>query len=440
MLRESDNSMMTISPGKELIADAVPRPRLESPVFQARKDQQTGTPGAGVSSGMMPIKNELTAGSGSESGINRFSQKLAVEQRQLLEKGLRQRFCAVRICLDQIVRNQSIPDYLRNCGFVHEQIKSGLGPLLGANREDAAWTWFGSTDVHMSIDGTFTVLDHNFSLPTGLDVCAGECEKGQHNTSIEPAISIPEHTGNAGVNVMLVPGFFSATNRGNEYLARMLGVRIARCTDLSIRADGVFLQDGADRQRISTIIRRIDDDLLDPNCFRPDSLVGVPGLVRAWRNGLVNVVSPPGSGMANCRTFGKYIPSMIREFLGEEPLLNASPVLECEDPGILKMVMANVRNYAIRTNDPLHPARPFFGGTGTSVQFADLLTRIRKNPAAYVARLLLPENDDHGINLRLFATLSKSFKLIPRALGRRCQPDGGAAFSIGNSEEIIPVV
>jgi uncharacterized circularly permuted ATP-grasp superfamily protein len=201
----------------------------------------------------------------------------------------------------------------------------------------------------------------------------------------------------------------------------------------------VYLRLGAEPVRVSTIVRRIDDDLLDPNCLRPDSLVGLPGLIRAWKQGLVNVISPPGISVANSRTFGKLIPRMIREFLGEEPELPSATVLECEDPETLKHVLNNLKDYAIRTNDPLHPARPFFGRTGMAVEFANLLHRLRSNPAAYVARPLLDESNDVGLNLRVFATSGRSIRLLPIAIGRRCQPDGGAPLSIGTNEEVIPV-
>jgi uncharacterized circularly permuted ATP-grasp superfamily protein len=150
--------------------------------------------------------------------------------------------------------------------------------------------------------------------------------------------------------------------------------------------------------------------------------------VKAWKNGGVDVLSPPGVSVASCRTFGKYIPDMILDFFGEEPILDSASVLECEDPSVLRQVMANVKNYAIRTNDPLHPARPFFGRTGTAVEFADLLLRLRKNPSAYVARPLLEESHAPGHSLRVFATMTNRFRMIPGFISRPCQPDGGAPY------------
>lgn len=358
-------------------------------------------------------------------------------QRDLLERGLRQRFEAVNACLDVIVRERNVPEFLKTCGFIQSKIQAVLGPIMGSERSDVAWAWLGSADVQITRDGQLTVFDHNFSLPTGLDLLPDV--NNSPGGVVHPFPALPENDGPAGVAVLLVPGFHGSAVRENEFLAKTLMARQARSTDLSVRDDGVFLKAGSVELRVSTIIRRIEDSQLDPNCFRPDSLVGLPGLIRAWRKGLVNVVSPPGTCLANCRTFGKLIPRMIREFLAERPILKSATVLECGDPAVLKRVLSNVTDYAIRTNDPAHPGRPFFGRTATAVEFSDLLQRLRKNPAAYVARPLLPETTDGGLNLRFFATMGGPFRLHPVAIGRRCQPDGGAGVAVRNSEEIVAV-
>ena len=440
MLRETDNSMMAISAGTQFRMESSRLHTAELPFFGATAAQKKITsvvaPSGLMSTWGSKVSNDLLMASG-ETERGRVAGKLNIEHWELLRKGLRQRFEAVSICLNEVLHRGILPDYLADCGFLKSQLESVFGCILGSSPAHASWTWFGSTDIHLSAEGRLTVLDHNFSVPTGLELITGATGLSETADLNQPMLSVPEQGGSVGVTVLLIPGSYSAANRGNELLARCLNARVARSTDITVRADGVYVHAGVERLRVSTIVRRIDDDLLDPNCFRPDSLVGVPGLVRAWKNGLVNVVSPPGSSLANNRTFGKFIPQMIREFLGEEPLLNTASVLECEDTEVLKHVLANLKDYAIRTNDPLHPARPFFGRNGMAVEFADLLTRLRKNPAAYVARPLLAEGSEAGMNLRCFASLGSTFRLLPSAIGRRCQPDGGASLSIASGEEVV---
>ncbi len=432
MLREADNSMMAISPKTGLSGNLHPQPRSHMPVFQASEVRGSGgqkniSPADVVQAFCTPadpanLSNRVIG----ESHLNSFGSEIPLNSAQwrLFEQGLRQRFEAINACLDEIVRGRRVPAYLRDCAFLTARIRSCLGPLTDSARSEVAWTWFGSTDVHLKANGELTVFDQNFSLPTGLHALPPEALENQ----CSPLLTLPEKPGASGLAVLLTPGAFSSTGPGNDFIANTLNIPAVRGSDLCVRGNSVFLRKSGKELPVSTIVRRIDDDLLDPNCFRPDSLVGVPGLVKAWKNGGVDVLSPPGVSLAGCRTFGKYIPDMILEFLGEEPILESASVLECEDAAVLRHVMANLRKYAIRTNDPLHPARPFFGRTGTAVEFADLLVRLRKTPSAYVARPLLEEGDAPGHSLRVFATMTNRFRLIPGFISRACQPDGGAPY------------
>ncbi len=437
MLREADNSMMAISPKSGLPGNPPLNlrshvPHFEASVVQVSGKQQVINAADVVQAFCSPADSVDFSMPVSDRGLQNSSGtgvSLDSSQWSLLERGLRQRFEAVNACLDEIVRGRRVPAYLSECGFLSSRIRGSLGPLSDSLRSEVAWTWFGSTDIHLKANGELTVLDQNFSLPTGLQTLtsnAAGCSKAADQSS--PLLSLPEITANRGIAVLLTPGAFCSTGPGNEFIANNLNILTARNSDLCVRGNSVFLRMSGKELPVSTIVRRVDDDLLDPNCFRPDSLVGVPGLVKAWKNGGVDVLSPPGVSLASCRTFGKYVPDMILEFLGEAPILDCASVFECEDPAVLKHVMTNVKNFAIRTNDPLHPARPFFGRTGTAVEFADLLLRLRKNPSAYVARPLLEEGAAPGHSLRVFATMTNRFRLIPGFISRSCQLDGGAPY------------
>ena len=310
-------------------------------------------------------------------------------------------------------------------------VQKVLAPIAGISRTDIFWGWFGTTDLSIDAEGQILVLDHDFSLPTGLERLVSGAESGAMNDRIATQLfgRATALDRRRGETVVLDPGFYSASFQANEFLARCLNAHLARQSDLSVRADGVFLKIGGSLRQVRTVVRRVDDDLLDPNCFRPDSLVGLPGLVKAWKAGLVNVVNPPCTGLVRLRSFGRLIPRMIETYLDQEPLLKSIEVLECTDTDTLRMIVARPEKFAIRTSDPLHPARPFFGRTGTMIEFSDLLTRIRRNPFGWVARPLLHESSAR-INLRTFASLSGSFRLLRAGLVRDAQPDGGASLAI----------
>lgn len=174
------------------------------------------------------------------------------------------------------------------------------------------------------------VMDHNLSVPSGLQRLTSLFDRS-HTESVnaindlgrrlgDSTLSYPGST-DASTTVVLDPCRFNPTFSENEFLARTTGAQITRASDLVVSRDGVDYVTGRVVRASRTIVRRIDDDLLDPNCFRPDSLVGLPGLCAAWKNGRVNLVNPPGSSVASIRSFTQLVPAMIRNYLGEEPAL-----------------------------------------------------------------------------------------------------------------------
>ena len=452
MLREGDDSRISSDAGNDLTrATATVNETVPLPSFRASIDQQSGSNGS-FSAGCRTM-GHATRHVDTNNGATAVEPagRLSAGHWRHLETGLQQRFEATNACLNAVIRKYSLPAFLKSSPFLTRRIEAMLAPIGRPPNSDPSWTWFGSTDLHFAADGQLTVLDHNFSGATGLDTLAELINAGgkSETPAAERMARILFQGGSCARDrsepgssdvAVLDPGYCSATFGANEFLARCLNAHVARSSDLSVRSDGVFLRAGRQLVRLSTIVRRIDDDLLDPNCFRPDSLVGVPGLVRVWKHGLVNVVSPPGTCVANDRSFGMLIPRMIREFLGQSPLLSSAEVLECSDPVVLRTVLKSCEHFAIRTNDPQHPARPYFGGSGSTMEFAEMQNRLIRNPTAFVARPLLPSLENAGLNLRIFASCDAGFRLLRAALARPCQPDGGASQTVDSSGAVSVIL
>jgi uncharacterized circularly permuted ATP-grasp superfamily protein len=415
MLRDADNSMMAISATRRSSS------RLEdnsSPVrdFQAiARRLQDDT----ASLQEVPVQTQRPAEP--QVGVQ-FSEA----EREQVRNGLRQRFEAISVCLDEALKTGQLPSVVRWSESLQQRFRKFLGPVLDGARPGRDWTWFASVDLHRSENGELTVMDQNFSVPTGLEFTAHESGPDAAQMRFFSGLSGYSSELRHTQTVILDPDFRGTTFRGNEFLAKCLNAHIARRTDLSVRTDGVFLQMGAREIPITTIIRRVEDELLDPDCYRPESLVGLPGLVRAWKRGLVQVLSPPGMQFANSRSFGAMMPTLIREVLGEDPVLNSTVALELSDESVLRTVLHNPEQYAIRTNDPQHPSRPFFGSDGKAAEFSDLLQRIHRDPTSYIARRLVASQENPGVSLRVFGAMNGDFRLFPRELVRPCQPDGGA--------------
>jgi len=414
--------MMTIPSTTTVSGEVAVQSDVRTPISRAGGVEETG--------------REWEAGSSAAGTVDSF-QTFSARDWAELEVGLKQRFEAVSACLQELATGKTVPGFLRESPELAVAVQKVLAPIAGISRTDIFWGWFGTTDLSIDAEGQILVLDHDFSLPTGLERLASGAESGAMNDRIATQLfgRATALDRRRGETVVLDPGFYSASFQANEFLARCLNAHLARQSDLSVRADGVFLKIGGSLRQVRTVVRRVDDDLLDPNCFRPDSLVGLPGLVKAWKAGLVNVVNPPCTGLVRLRSFGRLIPRMIETYLDQEPLLKSIEVLECTDTDTLRMIVARPEKFAIRTNDPLHPARPFFGRTGTMIELSDLLTRIRRNPFGWVARPLLHESSAR-INLRTFASLSGSFRLLRAGLVRDAQPDGGASLAIGSDTPV----
>jgi len=381
------------------------------------------------------------------SGNKFFSANSSVEAGQTLNFrqwaqiscGIRQRMEAVSACLNEVFRHSKIPEFLLQNSSIVRQLRTVAEQIGDIRRNSISWGWLASTDLHVASNGTVTVIDHNLSVPTGIELLTRLVDRSSTESmtalhdlwrNIVNSAATYGGTLDSQSTVILDPCRFNPTFSENEFLARAMGATIVRASDLVITKDGVELSSVAKRARIQTIVRRIDDDLLDPNCFRPDSLVGMPGLCRAWKDGRVNLVNPPGSGVASIRSFTQKIPAMIRTFLGEEPALPVADCRECSEPGTMQKLINNPTQFAVRTNDPMHPARPYFGDIATAAETVAILNMVRRDPQHFVVRALLPDAARDGFNLRVFSSMGDAFCMPRCGIGRDCQSDGGATLAI----------
>jgi len=353
--------------------------------------------------------------------------------------GITQRMEAISACLDDVFQRRAIPDVLLGDRSICKMLENLVGQIGEVSRNSIPWGWLASTDLYVGSDGQITVIDQNLSVPTGMELltrligrsrtisisAVNDLNRWLADSVAKSGLKTPDSTA-----VVLNPCRYNPTIRDNEFLARTVNSQITQAGELVVRNGIVELVTGMKRTRVHTVIRRVDDDLLDPNCFRPDSLVGVPGLCKAWRNGAVNLVNPPGSYIANIRSFTKIVPAMIREYLNEEPELEIAASEECSSDTAIQRLAKNPSQFAVRTNDPMRPARPFFGNTATASETTSLLGAVRREPGKFVMRSLLPDTDRGGFNLRVFSSMGKGFFMPLCGIGRSCQADGGATLAI----------
>ena len=439
MLQETENTLTETS----ATHDQDDRPSRRSatdtmPALQALTAQQSGTRReATMAIQQASDRSRILA---SSSGVT-APQSLSFGEWAQIACGIRQRMEAVSACLDHVFMGRRFPEFLLQSSSVVRLLRTFTDQIGEVTRKSISWGWLASTDLYIAADGRIIVIDQNLSSPTGLELLARLIDRAQGESVTafndlarrlaESVVTYGDGT-DSGSAIVLDPCRYNPTFRENEFLARTIGAQIAHAGELAVTKDGVELVSGMKRTRIHTIMHRVDDDLLDPNCFRPDSLVGLPGLCKAWKNGLVNLVNPLGSSAANIRSFVQLVPTMIREFLGEEPALQIATSQACCAAEAMRELSEDPTRFAVRTNDPMHPARPYFGDAATASETHSMLNAVRRNPSKFVTRALLPDSEMRGFNLRVFSSMGKGFYLPRCGIGRQCQSDGGATLAIND--------
>jgi uncharacterized circularly permuted ATP-grasp superfamily protein len=186
--------------------------------------------------------------------------------------------------------------------------------------------------------------------------------------------------------VVLTPGQFNSAYYEHSFLADEMGVELVEGSDLFVVARHVYMRTTDGPRRVHVIYRRIDDDFLDPLAFRADSVLGVPGLMEAYREGNVTLANAPGAGIADDKAVYMHVPEMIRFYLGEEPLLNNVPTWDCSNEGALAYVLDHLEELVVKEARGSGGYGMLVGPHATKRARTDFAKKLRLNPANYIAQ------------------------------------------------------
>jgi uncharacterized circularly permuted ATP-grasp superfamily protein len=244
----------------------------------------------------------------------------------------------------------------------------------------------------------------------------------------------PARAGAEPTVVLLTPGPYNSAYYEHCFLADEMGVEVVEGADLFIEDDVVYMRTTAGPQRVDVLYRRVDDNYLDPKVFRPESMLGVPGIFGAYRAGNVTLANAPGAGIADDKAIYPFVPEMIRFYLGEEPILQNVPTYLCERDEDRAYVLANIATLVVKLARGSGGYGMLVGPHATAEQCAEFAARIIARPGDYIAQPTLPLSTvptladaaiaPRHVDLRPYVLMGKEVRIVPGGLTRVALREG----------------
>jgi len=369
-----------------------------------------------------------------------------------LAAGLRQRVKALNMFLHDVYHDQEI---IKAGHVPAEQILSNSQyrpEMQGVDVPGGIYAHIAGVDVVRAGAGEFYVLEDNLRVPSGVSYMLEDRRMMMRlfpelfsRYRVAPVEHYPDMlltnlraVAPAGVIdptvAVLTPGAYNSAYFEHAFLAQQMGVELVEGQDLFVRDDHLYMRTTQGPQRVDVIYRRIDDDFLDPLAFRPDSMLGVPGLLEVYRAGGVTLANAIGTGVADDKSIYPYVPDMIRFYLGEEPLLNNVPTFMCRKKDDLAYVLAHLDELVVKETHGAGGYGMLIGPRASRDEIERFRQLIIETPDRYIAQPTLalsacPTFVDAGIaprhiDLRPFVLSGKDINMVPGGLTRVALREG----------------
>jgi uncharacterized circularly permuted ATP-grasp superfamily protein len=234
--------------------------------------------------------------------------------------------------------------------------------------------------------------------------------------------------------VLLTPGSYNAAYYEHTFLAQQMGIHLVEGRDLVYQDHKIYVRDLRGLRQVDVIYRRIDDPFLDPLAFHPDSLLGVPGLMNAYRAGNVAIANAPGTGVADDKAVYAYVPDMIRYYLGEEPVLHNVPTYILARKEEREYALAHLNELVVKETSLSGGYGMLIGPSSTSEEIRAFSAAIQRDPSRYIAQTTMKLSrapvmingvmSPRHIDLRVFALMGAETHVIPGGLTRVAMKEG----------------
>ncbi|MEO0411080.1 MAG: circularly permuted type 2 ATP-grasp protein [Pseudomonadota bacterium] len=364
----------------------------------------------------------------------------------VIERGVVQRVAALNAFLSDIYNEQ----HILNDGTVPRDLvvkNKGYQALMeGVRQPHGTWVNICGTDLVRGGDGEFYVLEDNARTPSGVSYVVENRHLTQRTfpdlmkgIKVRPVSDYgqrlveglsqmwPGGADHAAV-ALLSPGVFNSAYFEHVFLAREMGVPLVEGRDLIVENDKVYMRTTRGLQRLNVIYRRIDDDFLDPDVFRSDSLLGVPGIVKAMFKKNVVLANAIGTGVADDKAIYAYMPRIVKYYLDEEPIIKNVETHICREPDALAYTLENMHEMVVKPVGESGGYGVVIGPRATKKELADARKKLKADPANFISQPVLKLStsptltrtgvEPRHVDLRPFAITGDSTWVLPGGLTR----------------------
>ncbi|GLX65841.1 circularly permuted type 2 ATP-grasp protein [Paenibacillus glycanilyticus] len=372
---------------------------------------------------------------------------------EAVDRGVRQRTKALNMFIHDIYHSQRI---VADGVIPRRMIVSNVyfrPEMMGLDVPGGVYITSSGIDLIRDEKGRYFVLEDNLRSPSGFSyLFKGRTIMSElfHDLYLSSSVQSIERSLNYFLSslrslapkgkkdpliALLTPGSYNSAYYEHTFLAQQLGIHLVEGRDLVYKDHKIYLRDMRGLRQVDVIYRRIDDDFLDPLAFQPDSLLGVPGLMNAYRAGNIAIANAPGTGVADDKAVYAYVPDMIRYYLGEEPILHNVPTYLLSRKDELDYVLEHLDQLVVKETSLSGGYGMLIGPTATPKEIKEFAEEIKKNPSRYIAQTTMklsraPVMIDgrmapRHIDLRAFSLMGEdSTHVIPGGLTRVALREG----------------
>ncbi|MCY7422727.1 MAG: circularly permuted type 2 ATP-grasp protein [Chitinophagaceae bacterium] len=324
-----------------------------------------------------------------------------------IEAGIKQRLKALNIFLKDIYHLR----FIVNDGVIPAQLiyscPQFLREMVNVDVPFDIYTHVAGVDLIRDNDGQFYVLEDNLRTPSGVSYMLENRSityrlfpdllpknnvrtvKEYPELLFKNLVSVANRQMSDPTVVLLTPGIYNSAYFEHTTLARLMGIELVEGRDLIVDNHHVYMKTTKGLKQVDVIYRRVDDEFIDPLVFRPDSILGVPGIYWAYRKGNVAIVNAMGNGVADDKAIYSYVPEMIRYYLNEEPILKNVPTYQLADADNRKFVFENMHNMVIKKTNESGGYGMLMGNSATDEQMHTFKLAIEQDPRSFIAQPII---------------------------------------------------